>query len=81
MGHQNQSGHFGREKSPYPAGIRTPDRPACSLVAIPTMLIWCQYNIFIVNALLSWHERHQCKLYFTSRNNYDPVKFYLDFHY
>lgn len=78
MGPQSQSGHFGREKSLYHAGIQTPDRAACSLVPIPTMPSWRQY--FILNALLSRPQKLNCKLYFTSRNNYDHGNFYFNFH-
>jgi hypothetical protein len=45
------------EKSLYPARIRTLDCPAYSLVATPTMLCWCQYLHFIVNALLPRSQR------------------------
>jgi len=38
-GPRSQSGHFwGRYKSLAPVGIRTPDRPASSLVTKPTMI-------------------------------------------
>lgn len=81
VGHQNQPGCFGREKSLYPARIQTVDHPAYSLVAIPTALSWCQDNIFIVNGLLTQHQKQKCKLHFTSSNIYDPGEFYLSFHY
>ena len=37
---QSRGGRFGENKSLAPIVIRTPDRPACSLVSTPTTLSW-----------------------------------------
>lgn len=39
-GPQSRGGRFGEDKSLAPIVIRTPDRPACSLVSAPTTLSW-----------------------------------------
>jgi hypothetical protein len=39
-------GFWGRDKAFVPLGIPTRDRPALSLVAIPTKLIWLPCSLF-----------------------------------
>ena len=52
-GPQSRSGRFWkREKSFIPTGIRVPDRPAGSLVAIPTTLFRPLNNICNINILI-----------------------------
>jgi hypothetical protein len=56
-GCQVWSGHFWRrKKSPAPTGIRTPDYPACTLVAVLAALPWLLVEL---NLLLYFGRSHE----------------------